>query len=330
MSIPAPFRPAFGVFSTAAVAVSLAACADSTGGTKQLDAPGTARDMRTGETDVLFDAADASPLPDGGSLAYDAAFVEPDGGPTPTPDGGPTPGADTGPTPATDGGPTPTTDGGPTPGADAAVPLPDGDRPSPDAARPAPDAAPPPPDAARPIPDAAPPPPPIGVTPIPCSRGPGSTLFRLSWFGGSHSPQVDAWAASCDYSLAPDSACNALPICRGAIGCEVGVTDGGDALLLDGDNQYLQVRFDVTGLQFQTATVYMEARGANGPTNFDAWSPIYGGLTLGPVAGDFNYQSGQFDWTGYLMPGDDPGLTALRITPNGGSLALHTVEMCLE
>jgi hypothetical protein len=169
----------------------------------------------------------------------------------------------------------------PPPDPDARVaPPPDPDArvappPDPDAGVP-----PPPPD-----PDAGVPPPPVGVTAraLPQS-GPGSTLFRMHWFGGSHSADIDVWEAACDYSIAPNSACSALPICRGGIGCEVGVTDGGDALALEGGNQYLQIRFDVTGLFFERVTVYMEARGMNGPTDFEAWSPLYGPLVLGPVS----------------------------------------------
>ena len=152
----------------------------------------------------------------------------------------------------------------------------------------------------------------------------------MHWFGGSHSADIDVWEASCDYSIAPNRACSALPICRGAIGCEVGVTDGGAALALDGGNEYLQIRFDVTGLFFQRVTVYMEARGMGGNTDFEAWSPLYGGLVFGPVSVGFDYERGSFDWTDYLNPGDDPNLTALRITPVNGSLALHSLELCLE
>jgi hypothetical protein len=243
----------------------------------------------------------------------------------------------------------------PVPDPDARVPVPDPDArvappPDPDARvapPPDPDArvAPPPDPDARvapppdpdagvppppPDPDAGVPPPPPGITDVPCQSGPGSTLFRMHWFGGSHSADIDVWEAACDYSIAPNSACSALPICRGGIGCEVGVTDGGDALALEGGNQYLQIRFDVTGLFFERVTVYMEARGMNGPTDFEAWSPLYGPLVLGPVSSGFEYQAGAFDWTGFLLPGDDPDLTALRITPENGSLALHALELCLE
>ncbi|MCK6572801.1 hypothetical protein L6V77_17110 [Myxococcota bacterium] len=220
----------------------------------------------------------------------------------------------------------------PVPDPDARVPVPDPDArvpvPDPDARVPVPD-----PDARvapPPDPDAGVPPPPPGITDVPCQSGPGSTLFRMHWFGGSHSADIDVWEAACDYSIAPNSACSALPICRGGIGCEVGVTDGGDALALEGGNQYLQIRFDVTGLFFERVTVYMEARGMNGPTDFEAWSPLYGPLVLGPVSSGFEYQAGAFDWTGFLLPGDDPDLTALRITPENGSLALHALELCLE
>ena len=198
------------------------------------------------------------------------------------------------------------------------------------------DAAPPPPDAPPTDPPTAPPtePPPVGITDVPCEQGPGSTLFRMHWFGGSHSADIDVWEANCEYSIGPGSACNALPICRGGIGCEVGVTNDGYALVLDGRNQYLQIRFDVTGLFFQRSTLYIQARSLSpgAGTNVEFWSPLYGGVEAGPIDQDFEYDWYALDWSDFLFPGDDPGLTAVRITPSGGAgvLGLHAVELCLE
>ena len=198
------------------------------------------------------------------------------------------------------------------------------------------DAAPPPPDAPPTDPPTAPPtePPPVGITDVPCEQGPGSTLFRMHWFGGSHSADIDVWEANCEYSIGPGSACNALPICRGAVGCEVGVTNDGYALVLDGRNQYLQIRFDVTGLFFQRSTLYIQARSLSpgAGTNVEFWSPLYGGVEAGPIDQDFEYDWYALDWSDFLSPGDDPGLTAVRITPSGGAavLGLHAVELCLE
>lgn len=303
-----PFRPAPSAGPSRlalATALALAACADDAASNRKLqgvDAGAGFGDPIPGGRDALVGAGGAD-----GSTSSDARQP-----PMPDPDGGPPSELDA------------------SPASDAASPPPP---PDPDAAAPPPppDAAPPPPPDAAPPPDPdAAPPPPVGITDVPCQNGPGSTLFRMHWFGGSHSADIDVWEAACDYSIAPNSACSALPICRGGIGCEVGVTDGGDALALEGGNQYLQIRFDVTGLFFERVTVYMEARGMNGPTDFEAWSPLYGGLVLGPVSSGFEYQAGQFDWTGFLNPGDDPDLTALRITPVNGSLALHALELCLE
>jgi hypothetical protein len=209
-----------------------------------------------------------------------------------------------------------------------------------DAAPPSPDtpSAPPtdPPTAPPTDPPTAPPtePPPVGITDVPCEQGTGSTLFRMHWFGGSHSADIDVWEANCEYSIGPGSACNALPICRGAIGCEVGVTNDGYALVLDGRNQYLQIRFDVTGLFFQRSTLSIQARSLSpgAGTDVEFWSPLYGGVEAGPIDQDFEYDWYALDWSDFLSPGDDPGLTAIRITPSGGAavLGLHAVELCLE
>ncbi len=196
---------------------------------------------------------------------------------------------------------------------------------SPDAAAPTPDAAPTPSDAA---------PPPPGPTPVACGQGPGSSLFQLHWGGGSHSAQVDVWEANCEYSLAPGSACNALPICRGGIGCEVGTAMMGYALALEGGNEYLQIRFDVTRLFFNRVTVYIQARSLSpgATSDLEFWSPLYGGGVLEGISQEFEYHWYWVDWSDYLQPGDDPGLTAIRFTPAGGAgaVGLHAVEVCLE
>ncbi len=46
----------------------------------------------------------------------------------------------------------------------------------------------------------------------------------------------------------------------------------------------------------------------------------------------FDYEWHSVDWTGHLLPWDEPGLTAVRITPTGGAgrLGVHALEVCVE
>jgi hypothetical protein len=190
---------------------------------------------------------------------------------------------------------------------------------------------PPPVDAERPPPlDMGVPDVPPGRTP--CERGDGWTLWRFHYSNNGGSPRIEVWDAACDYSIAPGSACNVQDICRGAIGCEVGRTNTG-AAELDG-SEYLQIRFSVAGLQFREAWVHLQGRSMSvgASTTYEVWSPLYGAAEGGPVDNDFVYDWYVTDWTGFLNPGDDPGLTAVRITPLAGarSLGVQAMELCVR
>jgi hypothetical protein len=161
---------------------------------------------------------------------------------------------------------------------------------------------------------------------VPCQNGPGWTLFRFH-YDDSYSARLDVWDASCDYSLAPGSACNVVPVLT-----ETLVHDG-YALLVSG-NSYIRARFDVGGLSFSQAAVYVQARSyaTSSSTSIEVWSPLYGSVFGGPVDNDWEFDWYGMDWSGHLDPGDDPDLTAIQIYAYQGSdsLAVHAVELCVE
>ena len=199
----------------------------------------------------------------------------------------------------------------------------------PDAAKPdmakKPDSAPPKPDAAKPLPDKNS----TGLT-VPCQSGPGYTLFRFHYGGSSQSPTIDVWSATCSYSYAPSSACNVYAVYPGF--GSVSYTSEGYPILTT--SEYLRVRFSVAGLSFNSAAVYVAARSysTSASTDFQVWSPIYGGLVTGPVDNDWIYDWYGLDWTGYLDPSDPPALTAIQIYADQGSgeLAVKAVELCVQ
>ena len=159
-----------------------------------------------------------------------------------------------------------------------------------------------------------------------CANGPGTTLFAVHW-DGRERPDIDHWAAACEPGFNING-CGAFARCGDAIAnCGVAVVDGGQGLLLDGRDDLL-FRFHVNGLQFQTTTLYFQARGTRGQGNLEVWSPIYGGLQ-GPVAGDA-YAWYAVDWSDFLSPFDDPGVTGIRFRAVGGNVAVHAVEVCIE
>jgi len=179
-------------------------------------------------------------------------------------------------------------------------------------------------------PDAAPPAPDVAVAPPgrrACGRGEGWTLFELHW-DGSTSARVDHWDASCEYSGRINDACGAFARCGpgdGIAGCNVELVDGGEGLLVDGNDDLL-IRFSVLGLRFGGATLYFQARGTRGGGEVEISSPLYGGL-VGPVAGQYEWLA--VDWGGLLRMGDDPGLTAIGFDAARGDVAIHAVELCL-
>lgn len=173
-------------------------------------------------------------------------------------------------------------------------------------------------------------PPDAGVPPglsTPCANGPGWSLFRFRYSGGSTSPRVDVWDATCSYSLAPGSACNVVNV-----GSVASVMEG-TAVLLDGSD-YIRVRFSVTGLSFTRAAVYVQGRSyaTSSSTDIRVWSPLYGERIMGPVDNDWTYDWYGMDWSDKLYPTDSPSLTAIQIYPyrGSGSLAVRAVELCVQ
>jgi hypothetical protein len=170
---------------------------------------------------------------------------------------------------------------------------------------------------------------PTGLT-VPCKQGPGWTLFRFHYGGGSPSPTIDVWDASCSYSLAPGSACNIYAVYPGF--GSVSYTSQGYPILTT--TEYLRVRFSVSGLSFSKATVHLQARSyaTSSSTSFRVWSPISGEAIGGPVDNDWTYDWYALDWSGHLTPSDPPSLTAIQIYAHQGSgqLAVQSVELCVQ
>gem|GEM_PF-5904601 len=163
----------------------------------------------------------------------------------------------------------------------------------------------------------------------PCLNGAGWTLFRFHYSTNSTSPSLDVWDAACSYSYAPNSACNVYAITPGM--GSVSTTPDGYPVLTS--SHYLRVRYSVAGLSFSQAALYIQARSyaTSSSTNYEVWSPIYGGLQAGPVDNDWIYDWYGVDWSSFLSPSDSPGLTAIQIYAGtgSGSLALKAVELCV-
>ena len=140
--------------------------------------------------------------------------------------------------------------------------------------------------------------------------------------------RVDHWDASCEYSGQINDACGAYDRCGpgdGIANCGVALVDGGDGLLLDGNDDLL-LRFSVAGIAFAGATLYFQARATRGGADVEIWSPLYGGL-VGPVGPQYEWL--EVDWSAFLRRGDDPGLTGIRFDATRSHVAIHAVEVCL-
>ena len=169
--------------------------------------------------------------------------------------------------------------------------------------------------------------PPTGLS-TPCQNGPGWTLFRVHYDDGSTSARVDVWDATCEYSFAPNSACNVQEVTYGF--GDVPRNYQGYPIL---DHQdYIRVRFKVTGLQFTGATLHLEAAGPYtiASTEYRAWSPLYGERIGGPIDRIMDWST--LDWTGMLTPYDEHGLTAIEINAvqSPHTVTVRSIELCVE
>lgn len=173
--------------------------------------------------------------------------------------------------------------------------------------------------------------PPAGLS-EPCAQGEGWTVWRFSYSDWSTSAQIEVWDASCDYSLAPGSSCNVREVTSG-FGDISRTSDGYPIVTTSSD--YIRIRYSVEGLQFDAAEVHLQGRSysTSASTDFRLWSPIYGDAEGGPVSQSFEYEWHSLDWSDYLHPTDDPGLTAIETyAAQGGSsqLAVQSMELCVK
>ena len=165
-----------------------------------------------------------------------------------------------------------------------------------------------------------------GLT-VPCQNGPGWTVFRFHYSNNSSSASIDVWDATCSYSFA-DQACHVQEICPGF--CDPPTTSDGYPIF--NTSNFLQARFNVNGLNFTNATVWLQARSyaTSSSTNARVWSVLHGEVVAGPIDNDFVYDWYGIDWTGFLYPTDDPGYTAIRVYGSTGNLAIKAMELCVE
>jgi len=168
-----------------------------------------------------------------------------------------------------------------------------------------------------------------GLT-VPCSNGAGYSMFKFHYDNGSTSARIDVWDATCSYSFASNSACNVREVYPGF--GDVSRTSEGYPIVTS--THYIRVRFSAAGLNFNTATLYVQGRSyaTGSSTTIRAWSPLYGEQFGGPVDNDFVYDWYDLDWTGFLTPNDQPSLSAVQIYAYQGSssLAIKAVELCVE
>ncbi len=171
--------------------------------------------------------------------------------------------------------------------------------------------------------------PPMGLS-EPCENGSGWTVFRFRYSNLSTSAQIQVWDASCDYSFAPNSACNVREVTQGM--GDINRTSEGFPIATS--SNYIRVRYSVEDLQFDSAEVHLQARSVStsASTNYELWSPIYGSVFGGPVSVGFDTEWHTADWSNHLSPTDEPAMTAIQIYAQGGSnqLAIESVELCVD
>lgn len=162
---------------------------------------------------------------------------------------------------------------------------------------------------------------------VPCLRGTGFTAFRFRYnANGGTSAQLEV------FGLPDNSNWQATPVFATTIGDQA----NGGGLVIQGGN-YILIRYSVVGIsRINSATLSVFGRsyntGASG--SFEAWTPAHGTTSTpqNSFSNAWPYTWSSLDFTGYVQPGDTPGLTGIRLYARGGSssLVINRVELCLD
>jgi hypothetical protein len=110
----------------------------------------------------------------------------------------------------------------------------------------------------------------------------------------------------------------------------------GGGLEIAGGN-WILIRYSVAGLSTITSatfSIYSRSYDTSASGSFEAWTPLYGSAysPTNSVSNAWPYAWTTVDFTGFVQPGDSPGLTGIRLYAGPGSsdLAIHAVELCIE
>jgi hypothetical protein len=163
----------------------------------------------------------------------------------------------------------------------------------------------------------------LSSTQVPCTRGPGFVAWRFHYSSSSTSSILDI------YGLPDSSNWEAVAV------YPTSIVDSGQGLEIASGN-WILIRYSVSGLsQINSATLSVQARSytTGGSGSFDAWTPLYGDDATAPDAiSVYPYSWTSVDFTGFVQPGDDPGLTGIRLYagPSSNDLSIHAVELCID
>ena len=172
--------------------------------------------------------------------------------------------------------------------------------------------------------------PPDGLS-EPCENGDGWTLFRFHYELNPGSSTIEVWDASCTYSVG-DQGCQIQEVTSGF--GDIPTTSEGYPIVNTSSN-FIRIRFSVEDLDFDDVSAHVRARSysTSSSTDMRLETQLHGATTAGPVSQAFTYDWYDIDFTGYLTPNDDPGLTAIDVfADQGGSseMAVRAMEVCVE
>lgn len=172
--------------------------------------------------------------------------------------------------------------------------------------------------------------PPAGLS-EPCENGDGWTLFRFHYELNPGSPTIEVWDADCTYSVG-DQTCQIQQVTSG-FGDMPTTSDGYP--IVNTSSNFIRIRFSVEALTFTSVSAHVRARSysSSSSTDMRLVTQLHGDVTAGPVSQAFSYDWYDIDFTDYLHPDDDPGLTAIDVlAAQGGSseMAVRAMEVCVE